>query len=191
MTTPKSLGGMGFQDFVLFNQAMLGKHCLRLLIEPDSLCARVLKGRYFPETSFLSVVKPRSASYTWRSILFGWDLLVQGIRWNVGNGECIKIMQDNWIPDYPVGTFTTLEVLPEDAKVQFLLNDSTGGWDMDKLRFFFTDHMAETIQKIPISKHGGDDFASWPMARMGIYSVRSAYKLARTEKFFSKRCVKG
>jgi hypothetical protein len=122
MTTPKSLGGMGFRDFVLFNQAMLGKQCWRLLTEPGSLCARVLKGRYFPDTDFLSAVKPRSSSYTWRSILFGRDLLVKGIRWGVGNGEGIKILEDNWIPDFPAGTFTTLQDLPEGAKVQFLFS---------------------------------------------------------------------
>ena len=68
LTSPKSLGGLGFRDFVLFNQAMLGKQCWRLLTEPTSLCARVLKGRYFPTTDFLTTGKP---SFTWRSILFG------------------------------------------------------------------------------------------------------------------------
>jgi hypothetical protein len=62
---------------------------------------------------------------------------------------------------------------------------------VDKLRLFFTDHMVKTIQQIPISTFGGDDYASWPFDRFGIYTVRSAYNLARTEKFFSKRGAKG
>jgi hypothetical protein len=52
LSTPKSLGGLGYRDMVLFNQAMLGRQCWRLLPEPLSLCARVLKGRYFPYGDF-------------------------------------------------------------------------------------------------------------------------------------------
>lgn len=75
LSAPKALGGMGFRDMVLFNQAMLAKQGWNLLTDPDSLCARVLKGRYFPQGDFWNAAAPRSASYTWRSILFGRDLL--------------------------------------------------------------------------------------------------------------------
>lgn len=53
---PKCEGGMGFRDFQLFNQALLAKHGWKLLTNPDSLCARVLKGKYYQECDFMSAV---------------------------------------------------------------------------------------------------------------------------------------
>ena len=46
LEVPKVKGGMGFRNMQSFNLAMLGKHGWRLLTRPDSLCARVLKGKY-------------------------------------------------------------------------------------------------------------------------------------------------
>jgi hypothetical protein len=80
-------GGMGFRGMPTFNLAMLGKQCWRLLTEPNSSCARVLKGRYFPNEDFLNASKPRSASYTWRSILKGKKLLQLGLFWRVRDGS--------------------------------------------------------------------------------------------------------
>jgi hypothetical protein len=87
LSTPKFLGGMGFRDMVLFNQAMLGRQSWRLLTEPESLCARVLKGRYFPSCNFWDAPKPRSSSFIWRSILFGKELVQRGVRWGIGDGR--------------------------------------------------------------------------------------------------------
>jgi hypothetical protein len=71
---------------------------LRLLTDPTSLCARVLKGRYYPDSDFWHATRPRTSSYTWRSILHGRDLLVQGVRWGIGDGKTVKIISDNWVP---------------------------------------------------------------------------------------------
>lgn len=98
MTAPKSLGGMGFRDLGLFNQAMLARQGWRILTDPNSLCARVLKGRYFPDSDFWNASQPSGASFTWRSILFGRELLKKGVRWGIGNGTSVKIINDFWIP---------------------------------------------------------------------------------------------
>jgi len=64
LTLPKSHGGLGFRDIKNFNLAMLGKQGWRLMTNPDSLCARVLKGKYYPQGDFMSVGKKKNSSHT-------------------------------------------------------------------------------------------------------------------------------
>jgi hypothetical protein len=142
LSTPKSLGGMGFRDLNLFNQAMLGRQCWRLLTDPSSLCARVLKGRYFPDCDFWDAPQPRSASYTWRSICYGMELVKQGIRWSVGNGKKINLLTDNWIPNVAPGSFLTLTPVPDGATVDFLLLEDNSAWDVDVVRSIFEEEVA-------------------------------------------------
>jgi hypothetical protein len=60
----KGSGVMGFRDMPLFNQAMLGKQGWQLLINPDSLVAKVLKGKYYPHGDFLSATKKKRSFET-------------------------------------------------------------------------------------------------------------------------------
>jgi ribonuclease HI len=181
LSTPKSLGGMGFRDMVLFNKAMLGRQAWRLLTDPSSLCARVLKGRYFPNCSFWEAPRPCSSSFTWRNILFGKEIVQQGLRWGIGNGQSTNILTDSWIPDLTPDRVSSLVPLPANAKVNILLNQEIGGWDADTIRSIFEEDIALKILRVPISRFGGEDFASWPYSRYGTYTVRSAYNMAREQ----------
>jgi hypothetical protein len=42
---------------------------------------------------------------------------------------------------------------------------------VDLIRTIFSEDVAVKILQVPISKHGGDDFASWPLSRFGQYTV--------------------
>jgi hypothetical protein len=61
---PKDEGGMGFRDFYAFNLAMLAKHGWRIIQNPNSFCAQILKAKYFPDGDILHVKAKAGASYT-------------------------------------------------------------------------------------------------------------------------------
>lgn len=98
MCRAKIEGGMGFRDYETFNQALLAKQGWRLITPLDSLCARVLKARYFRECDFMQAKCPRRASFTWRGIVHGRELLEKGLLWRIGDGSKVSIWSNNWIP---------------------------------------------------------------------------------------------
>ena len=88
---PKTQGGMGFKDLSRFNDALLAKQTWRLLHDKTSLLYRVFKARFFPRSSILEAKDSSSASYTWKSILKGRDVIQKRALWRVGDGKKIKI----------------------------------------------------------------------------------------------------
>ena len=88
---------MVFRDLQLFNDTMLAKQPWRLLERPGSLCARVLKGRYYPDGEILNAHCPNSVSATWRAICRGREVLKKGLIRRIGDGATCEIWHDRWI----------------------------------------------------------------------------------------------
>jgi len=91
MMKPKEEGGLGFRDIHALNLAMLAKQSWRLWQNPNSLCARVLKAKYFASTSVLEAKAKHGMSYSWCSILHGLDIMKKGMVWRIGDGSNLKI----------------------------------------------------------------------------------------------------
>lgn len=87
---PKKDGGFSFCVLESFNISLLGKMVARVLSELDSLWVRVLKGLYFPYSTFLQVEKGSKASWAWTSLLSGQDLVRNAGDWSLGDGKKIQ-----------------------------------------------------------------------------------------------------
>jgi hypothetical protein len=75
--------------------------------------------------------------------------------------------------------FKPLMPIPSVATVSCLIDEETRSWIPETVHAFFDPQIAEQILSILISRHGGD-FVRWAHRKNGLYTVRSAYNLART-----------
>lgn len=152
---PKSLGGLNFRAIEGFNQAFIAKQVWRILADPMSLASRFFKSIYFMNGNILEAKLGRKPSCLWKSLLWGRDLLKQGIRYRVGNGEFVFMFKDPWIPKEL--TFKPICVNRNvfREKVYFFMT-STRDWNLDLLKNSMVGEDFDIIRGIPINLNAND-----------------------------------
>jgi hypothetical protein len=179
MIKPKREGGLGFRDIHYFNLAMLAKQGWRLIHNQNSLCAQVLKAKYFPDGDILKVTPSNNMSYTWRSILKGVEVLKEGIVWRIGDGSRVDIWRHPWLSRETSRRPVTPRGHTLISKVSNLINPITGSWDEELVRQIFVPQDTELILATPVHVEF-DDPVAWHCDSRGMFSVQSAYKVHRS-----------
>lgn len=98
MCIDKLDGGLGLRNLVAFNLALLARAGWQFTQTPENLCSRILRDKYFSNSEFMRAKTGNKASYLWRSLMWGRELLEKGKSWTVGNGMSIDVWLHNWIP---------------------------------------------------------------------------------------------
>ncbi|XP_021621451.1 uncharacterized protein LOC110621477 [Manihot esculenta] len=137
-------------------------------------------GKYYPHSSFLQATQGNRASWGWRSVLWGREILNQGIRWHVDNGKNIFCKEDVWVPLL----FSGKPHLKEGhdthiTRVVQLINPSSKLWDATILSRNFEPADVEKIRAIPLSIFAREDRLVWHFEKSGVYSVRSGHWKAK------------
>uniref|UniRef100_A0A453S5H7 Reverse transcriptase zinc-binding domain-containing protein n=3 Tax=Aegilops tauschii subsp. strangulata TaxID=200361 RepID=A0A453S5H7_AEGTS len=177
LVKPKRAGGIGFRDMQIFNQALLARQGWRLLQRPKSLCARVLKSKYYPNGELLDTSFASDASQAWKGIEHGLELLKKGLIWRVGNGKRIQIQRDQWIPRKSGLKVATFKRRSRLRWVNQLLTSDGSEWNVNLMKDLFHGFDAEEICKIKLPNTSAEDCVAWHSEKNGIFTVRSAYKL--------------
>ena len=174
----KEQGGLGFRDLQCFNQALLAKQVWRILQNPTCLFARVMKSIYFEDTEILYATLGSRPSFVWRSILHGRQLLMQGLRKMIGNGQSSLVWVDPWLFDVSMRVpFMKNIFVNLNLRVTDLIDFPNRCWNLERLEdlFYPRDMNLILMNKPVVSK---DDFWCWLHTRNGDYSVKSGYWLA-------------
>jgi hypothetical protein len=165
-----------------FNLAMLAKQVWRLLSEPNSPCARILKEKYYLDGRLLRAKTKVGSSFTWQSVLAGLECFKKGKIWRVGDGTQINIWSDNWIQGSRDLKIQTPRARSLVTAINELINPIDGSWDEDLLRTLFSLTDIQNILQIPLSP-GREDLVAWHYNWLGMFSVRSAYHCQWTSQF--------
>ncbi|CAL1377016.1 unnamed protein product [Linum trigynum] len=141
--------------------------------------ARALNTAYFLKLAWGILKKPEEL-WLWRGVRRAWNLLLEGVRWSVRNGNNTLFWQDKWVDS---GMVLGEHMLPSardinvQASVASMLN-SVGEWDTE---FLTTSLQADALLQVlgmpPPKPELGDDELVWGLDQKGEFTLKTAYQL--------------
>ena len=84
---------------------------------------RMYKARFFPQGSFLDAKESSSASYAWKSLLKGRNVIIKRAVWRVGDGKQVRIWGDSWLPAKNRAKITSLVIYGQESTCVEVLID--------------------------------------------------------------------
>ena len=165
VTLPKEAGGLGITSTRHRNQAILMNQAWRFHSTPSSLWAWVLKAKYFPQATLFTDPRTSRRSHIWTVISLGAELLLDGMRWFVGDGRTIRVWKDHWLLNGSLRDYVEGPLPPppqeEDRRVNSLWANQT--WSFESINLPLPPQIQELIQGIPMTRVATlDDSFLWP-----------------------------
>ena len=130
----------------------------KILENPTSLSARILKSIYFPHSEFLEAQLGSHPSHIWRAIIEGRETLRQGLIRRIGDGETTRIWDSNWIPRKE-NMRPIVSLIAHSPQIVSVLIDSVNAcWNYPLIEQIFLPYDATSIQQISICTCNIDNF---------------------------------
>ena len=102
-----------------------------------------------------------------------------GLRWQIGNGFKVQVWKDKWLPSSSTYKVVSPRLnAPVDLQVSKLIDMENRCWNLHLLQQLFLPFEVEEIRSIPLSNSLPSDKQIWTGTSNGLFTVRSAYKLA-------------
>ncbi|KAL4394917.1 hypothetical protein AHAS_Ahas02G0199900 [Arachis hypogaea] len=100
---PKILGGLGFKSLFLMNEAFMLKSLWRLVVDNDTLWARVLLNKYDKGRQFPGEMKVKgSDSQFWKNLKKMKMIFDKNTRFSISNDKSTRLWDDPWVENDPL-----------------------------------------------------------------------------------------
>ncbi|XP_074373929.1 uncharacterized protein LOC141714300 [Apium graveolens] len=110
------------------------------------------------------------------------SLVAEGVRWRVGSGVNINILNQPWLPDDHHPYVSTVSQTLENKCVNSLMKIGIKEWDLDIIKDVFNNRDQKLISDIDLQESGDKDMLYWKHENSGLYSVKSAYRWIKFNK---------
>lgn len=179
---PMHQGGLGIRDLYMMNKSMVAMMAWRVIKSPNSLVTKVLKAKYFHNSSIWKVNGNVPKSAFWSSILKVLPFISKASHTQIANGNTC-IWTSPWCNDWD-NIYDHLKPnlgIPCPKVVSDLWKPNCKSWDEDKINIFFDDNFKRNILQTPIINANMDDTLCWIHTPNAECTTKSAYKALMQE----------
>ena len=179
---PMHQGGLGIRDLYMMNKSMVAMMAWRVIKSPNSLVTKVLKAKYFHNSSIWKVNGNVPKSAFWSSILKVLPFISKASHTQIANGNTC-IWTSPWCNDWD-NIYDHLKPnlgIPCPKVVSDLWKPNCKSWDEDKINNFFDDNFKRNILQTPIINANMDDTLCWIHTPNAECTTKSAYKALMQE----------
>jgi len=181
---PKKEGGLGIRKLELVNKGMLINTAWRFINEPETMVAKIIKAKYFPNASLWTASAHIPKSTFWSSIL--------SIRHHLETHVTIQFIDGNtsiwnqpWSPFWKE-MHDRLNLEQTDYEIPSTVSDlwlpNSKMWDENKIITLFGQQSMDALVQVPIIVGQGPDIICWKLTPNGLCSSKSAYNMLAREE---------
>lgn len=150
------------------NKALLAKNTWRFIHNTSSLATRWACKRYASSTKDMSFKSPSSASFILNGIQKNGDLILNLLKWRIGDGASIDITSTRCILpwEWPKGIFTVADLWDTNAEC----------WNYPMFHGLYGQHDCSFLNYIRPSTYCLKDKLVWSGHSSGHYLVSAGYE---------------
>lgn len=125
---------------------------------------------------------PSSASYHWKSIIKGREVIRRGAIWRIADGQSVQVWRDNWLPGKNMARILSpCRDKDGDVKVSTFIDSENCRWKEEILDCYLLAFEVDSIKAIPLCRTQQQDTLMWPHNPSSEYTLKSGYKFLQNE----------